>query len=112
MVRSADARRWLGVFRHRLRGLPTRHLLVLQHDLVAGRSCIVAPVVQDTAIPEALLTPRLLVEGADCRAILLDMTSVPLTVLGPPVDAEVDEDAIAAALDAIFRGYPVGLPSA
>ena len=112
MARGSDAPRWLAVHRHKVRGFASPYVMILQHHLVPAETRIVAPVVPASSEPATLLAPRLAIEGAPYRAILLNLTAIRLSLLGQPVEAAVDEDAIAAALDAIFRGYPVGLPPA
>jgi hypothetical protein len=42
--------------------------------------------------------------------MLLDMTSLPVRLLGVTAASSIDPDAVSDALDAIFRGYPVGVP--
>jgi hypothetical protein len=105
--------RWLAVHRHRVRGLPAPYLLILQHHIVGGSTRIAAPLTKEAGQPPNLLTPRVAIAGGGFRAILLEVAAIPLRlILVPVTDAELDEDAITAALDAIFRGYPVGLPIA
>jgi hypothetical protein len=56
------------------------------------------------------LAPGVIVGTVAHRVFLLDMTSVAIDLLGRSVDVqEVDDSAISAGLDAIFRGYPAGL---
>jgi hypothetical protein len=87
------------------------YLLIVQHHIVQSETRIVAPVSPAGARPATLLAPHVRVESVLYRAMLLNMVSVATTLLGEPVeDAEVEADAITDALDAIFRGYPVGLP--
>ena len=112
MARGPDAPRWLAVHRHRVRGFAAPFVLILQHHLVEAETRIVAPVIPVDREPATLLAPRLAIGSEPFRAILLNLTAVRLSLLGMRVEAEVDEDAIAAALDSIFRGYPVGLPAA
>ncbi len=83
----------------------------MQHHLVDSSTRIVAPVVPAKNIePETILLPRLKIGGEDHKIVLLDMTSLPVTfLLGIEQPASVPENAIAAGLDAIFHGYPVGL---
>ncbi len=105
--------RWFALHRHRVRGLPSPFLLILQHPIVGGTTRIAAPVSPDEGRPPNLLTPLVAVAGGAFRAILLEMAAVPLRlILAPIPDAAVDEDAVTNGLDAIFRGYPVGLPAA
>ena len=112
MARGSNAPRWLAVHHHRVRGFGSPYLLILQHHLVEAETRIVAPVVPAAREPATLLAPRLAIDGAPFRAILLNLTAIRLSLIGQPVSAKVEEDSIAAALDAIFRGYPVGLPAA
>lgn len=105
--------RWLAVHRHRVRGQPSSFLLILQHHLVGSSTRIAAPLARSAARRPTLVAPQVLIDGDDYRAMLLEMTSVPLRLIRSEVtNAIVDEDAVTTALDAIFRGYPVGLPIA
>lgn len=105
--------RWLGVHRHRMREVRTPYVLVLQHHLVRAATCITAPVVRIGPRPVTFLAPGVIVGDETFGAILLEMAAAPVRLLlGQVADATVDEDAVTAALDAIFRGYPVGLPIA
>jgi hypothetical protein len=102
--------RWLGVHRHRIRGFGAPFLLILQNPVVESATRIAAPVIPAGPGPATLLAPAVRIGGEGFRAILLDMTAVPQSLLREAVAREVAEEAVAAALDAIFRGYPVGLP--
>lgn len=102
--------RWLGVHRHRVRNFPAPFLMVLQHPVVESPTRIVAPVIPAGPGAVTLLMPRLSIEGVPHSAVLLNMAAVSARQIGAVLDATVDEDAITSALDAIFRGYPVGLP--
>lgn len=103
--------RWLAVHRHRIGRLRAPFVLVVQHHLVRAATRIVAPIVRIGPQPVTFLAPRVVVGELEFGAILLEMAASPLRLLAEPVaETEVDEDAVATALDAIFRGYPVGLP--
>ena len=57
------------------------------------------------------LAPKLVVDGMEYRARILDMSAVPYTAISNVVGSAMDEsDAITAALDIILHGYPVGRP--
>jgi hypothetical protein len=100
---------WLQVCRHRIRGVTAPYLLILQHDFIQNQSRIAAPVLPAGRQRANLLMPRLTVEGSPHEAIMLEMASVPLGRFGVTVASSVDQEAVSDALDAIFRGYPVGL---
>jgi hypothetical protein len=90
-------------------GVP--YLLIVQHHIVESDTRIVAPVAPAGDRPATLLAPHVLVGSVRYRAMLLNMVSVPTALIGEAVEAaDVEADAITDALDAIFRGYPVGLP--
>lgn len=94
-----------------MRGFSAPYLLILQHPIVDSKTCIVAPVVPVVSDGATLLAPRVLVASTAYRAMLLDMTSVARGLIGDAMEAlELDDQAIFTGLDAIFRGYPVGLP--
>ncbi len=87
------------------------YLLVLQHHIVAGTTRIVAPVAPAGPGPDTLLAPWLMIGPVRHRVVLLEMASVPVTLLGDTVEgAEIADTAVINGLDAIFRGYSVGLP--
>jgi len=109
MPKRGEASRWLQVCRHGVSGFAAPYLLVLQHDLIQTQTRIAAPVVPAGPDPATLLAPRVTVEGVPHKAMLLDMTSLPVAVLGATTASSVDPDAVSDALDAIFRGYPVGV---
>ena len=105
-----DGPRWLDVCRHRIRGEPAPYVVVLQHHLVAAASRIVAPVLPAGGRDATLLAPRLHIGPVPHRILLLEMSSVTRQFIGDVVSSAVAEaDAIGDALDALFRGYPVGL---
>jgi hypothetical protein len=105
--------RWLSVCNHRIRGFGAPYLLVVQHHIVPVETRIVAPVIPALGDRATLLAPRVVIGTKRYRALLLDMASAPLAQIGKSVaEAHVEEDAVTDALDAIFRGYPVGLPMA
>lgn len=57
-----------------------------------------------------MLSPHLWIDGLTYRVLMLEMASIPLTLIGTTVaSARFESDAITNALDAVFRGYPVGL---
>ncbi|MDA8249266.1 MAG: CcdB family protein [Rhodospirillales bacterium] len=102
---------WLDICRHRIRRQSVPYVVVIQHHLVPAVSRIVAPVVPAGGRPATLLAPRLDIGRVAHRAVLLEMSAVLLGMIGEVVgSALADSDAIGDALDAIFRGYPVGLP--
>jgi CcdB protein len=58
-----------------------------------------------------VLAPRLIIFGAHYRARILDMTAVPVALLGETIaSASAYRDAIMNAIDVILHGYPVGIP--
>ena len=102
---------WLDVVCHRVRGVRVPYLLVVQHHLIPATTRLVAPVSLPLPGDVDVLAPRLLVDDKEYRARLLDMTAVPVTLLGETVASAVsDRDAIVNAIDMIFHGYPVGIP--
>ena len=100
----------MAVCRHRVRGFAAPYLLVLQHHFVSGKTRIVAPVVIINVRPANLLIPKIEVSRTVYHVMLLDMTSVALGRIAETVEARVDVQAVSDGLDAIFTGYPVGLP--
>jgi hypothetical protein len=103
--------RWLDVCRHRIRGIAVPYVLVLQHHIVAGQTRIVAPLVASIGERPTLLAPHIGVGTVIHRAILLEMAAAATRLIAEVVaSAEPDADVVTRALDAIFRGYPVGLP--
>jgi len=103
--------RWLDIVSHRLRAFRVPFLLVVQHHAIAGTTRLAAPVSPSLARDVDVLAPRLRVDGKEYRARILDITAVPVTMLGETVaSATGDADAILGAIDVILRGYPVGIP--
>lgn len=103
--------RWLAVHRHRVRGFRALFVLNIQHHLVDSATRIVAPLVPAAGDAWTLLAPKVQMAGVAYRVMLLDLSTVPVRLLADQVkEVIVHEDPIGAALDAIFRGYPVGLP--
>ena len=94
-----------------MRGFTAPFLLVLQHHIVNSRTRIAAPVtVAPPGQPGSILTPRVTIDDVVHRVMLLDMAAVPLPLfVGVVSGVSIAEDDISAGLDAIFRGYPVGL---
>jgi CcdB protein len=109
--RLVGSPQWLSLCRHRVLALGVPYVLILQHHIVPSPTRIVAPVILAGTAPTTLLAPRLLIGSVPYRAMLLNMVAVAVTLLGDTVDAAMLEDnAVTDGLDAIFRGYPVGLP--
>ena len=105
-----DDIRWLDVCRHRIRGVAAPYVLVIQHHFVAGPTRIAAPLVPARNQPTTLLAPQVQVGAAMHLALLPALAAVELRQLGAVVaSAAAEVDAILDALDALFRGYPVGL---
>ena len=80
---------------------------------VLGMARALTPDARRAGIAVVALALAVLVGGVvgQFGAILLEMAASPVRLLAEEVDgAAVDEDAVTTALDAIFRGYPVGLP--
>src|SRR4051812_38693198 len=88
--RRDEAPRWLQVSRHRVRGFTAPYLLVLQHDLIQTQTRIAAPLVPAGPDPVTLLAPRVTVEGTPYKAMLLDMTSLPVGLLGVTAASSID----------------------
>jgi hypothetical protein len=94
-----------------MRGFAAPFLIVLQHPIVQSQTRICAPVVPARGARATLLTPAVTISGTVHLAVLLDMAAVPLRFIAPEeAEAVVDSEAVTPALDAIFSGYPVGLP--
>jgi len=103
--------RWLDVVRHRVRGFRVPFLLVLQHHAIRATSRLVAPVSPSLPNEEDVLAPPIQIDGVEYRVRLLDISALPLTLLGETVTgADHARDAILAAIDVILHGYPVGRP--
>jgi len=101
---------WLDVVRHRVRGFRPPFLLVAQHHAVPSATRLVAPVSPSLPGDVDVLAPRLLIEDTEYRARVLDISSVPVTLLGETVMSLVaDRDAIMNAIDVILHGYPAWL---
>jgi hypothetical protein len=110
-IDAQSSLRWLAVCRHKIRRFRAPYLLLLQHHIVLSKTRIVAPVIASNGVRTTFLTPNVTVGSVDHFAMLLDMISADVSLIGAVVTvAEVDEDAVTDGLDAIFRGYPVGLP--
>jgi hypothetical protein len=93
-----------------VRGVRVAYLLVVQHHVISATTRLVAPMSPSFPGDVDMLAPPLLVEGNQYRARLLDMSAVPVTLLGETVSSMVgDSDAILNAIDIILHGYPVGL---
>jgi hypothetical protein len=102
---------WLDVVRHRIRGLRVPFLLVLQHHTIPATTRLVAPVSLPIPGDVDILAPRLLVDGAEYRARLLDISAVPVSLIAETVASLVaDRDAVLDAIDVILHGYPIGRP--
>ena len=78
--------------------------------MVESPTRIVAPVIPAGPGRQTLLLPQVTIGGVPHTAVLLNMAAVSVRQIGAAAEATVDEDAVTTALDAIFRGYPVGLP--
>jgi CcdB protein len=99
---------WLDVVRHRVRGFRVPYLLVVQHHAISSATRLVAPVSLPLQGDVDLLAPRLLIDGTQYRARVLDISAVPVTRLGETVASlAADRDAIMNAIDLILHGYPV-----
>ncbi len=102
---------WLDVVRHRMRGFRVPYLLVVQHHAIPSATCLVAPVSPPLPGDVDALAPRLMIDGTEYRARILDISAVPVTLLGESVTSRfADRDAIMNAIDVILHGYPVGIP--
>lgn len=102
---------WLDVVRHRVRGVHVPYLLVVQHHMIPATTRLVAPVSPPLPGDVDVLAPRVAVADKEYRARLLDMTAVPVALLGETVaSAAADRDAILNAIDLILRSNPVGIP--
>jgi CcdB protein len=102
---------WLDIVRHRVRGSRVPFLLVVQHHAIPATTRLVAPVSPSLPGGVDVLAPHISVDGAEYRARLLDMTAVPVALLGETVASLVsDRDAVLDAIDIILHGYPIGRP--
>ena len=102
---------WLDVVRHRVRGFRVPYLLVVQHHAIPSATRLVAPVSLPLPGDVDVLAPRLMIDGTEYRARVLDMSAVPVSLLGEVVASLVsDRDAIMNAIDVVLHGYPVGIP--
>lgn len=107
---SSDPR-WLDIVRHRVRGYRVPYLLVIQHHNIAAATRLAAPVSPPLPDDVDVLAPSLLVGSDAYRARILDISAVPVALLGETVaSAAASVDAIMGAIDVILRGYPVGIP--
>jgi hypothetical protein len=103
--------RWLDIVRHRIRGVRAPYFVILQHHDVGASTRLAAPLTLPIPGDVDALAPKLTVDGREYRARILDMSPLPNGLISNTVGSAVDEsDAIAAALDIILHGYPVGLP--
>jgi hypothetical protein len=101
--------RWLDVVRHHVRGFRAPFLLVLQHHDIKSTTRVAAPVTLPLAGDVDVLAPRLVIEGREHRVRVLDMSAVPLRLIGETVaPASAEADAILNAIDVILHGYAVG----
>lgn len=102
---------WLDVVRHRIRGFRAPFLLVVQHHDIRVGSRLVAPVTRPVPSDVDILSPSVVIGDASYRVRLLDITPVPVSLLGETVATlEADRDPVLNALDVILHGYPVGRP--
>ena len=102
---------WLDVVRHRVRGFRIPWLVVLQHHAIPSSTRLVAPVSLPFPGDVDVLAPRLSIDGVHYRVRILDMSAVPVTLLGETVaTANAERDAILGAIDVISHGYPGGVP--
>jgi hypothetical protein len=102
---------WLDVVRHRVRGFRVPYLLIVQHHAIPSATRLVAPVSLPLPGDVDVLAPRLMINGIEHRARVLDISAVPVQSLGEVVASLLtDRDAIMNAIDVILHGYPVGMP--
>lgn len=83
------------------------YLLDVQHELFQGLATrLVIPLRPASTItrPITRLNPILRVDGVDCVANVPEMAGIFTTALGPIICAEVDRDAILAAIDFLISG--------
>jgi hypothetical protein len=101
----------LDVVRHRVRRLQAPYVLVLQHPDIPSPTILTAPVALMGASKMGAIAPILLIGDIAHRVRLLDITAVPLEMLGDTVMSATEEgEAIMAAFDIILHGYPVRRP--
>jgi hypothetical protein len=102
---------WLDVVRHRVRGFRVPYLLVVQHHAIPSATRLVAPVSPGLPGDVDVLAPRLNILGTEYRVRILDISAVPVALLGETVaSGAVDRDAVMNAIDVILHGHPVGIP--
>ena len=77
---------WLDVVRHRVRGFRVPFLLVVQHHAIPSATRLVAPVSPPLPGDVEVLAPRLLIDGTEYRARVLDISALPVTLLGETVE--------------------------
>jgi len=111
-LRATSSPEWLAICGHRVSGYRPPFVLILQHPIVQSVTRIVAPVVPALGHKPTILSPRIMIGEDVYRAVLLEMTRTSVGSLGQTVNSArlEDEDTVLAGIDAIFRGYPVGLP--
>jgi hypothetical protein len=96
---------WLDIVRHRVRGFRVPFLLVVQHHTIPSATRLVAPVSAPLQGDVDLLAPRVLIDGLEHRARVLDISAVPIQLLGETVASMVaDREAIMNAIDVILHG--------
>jgi len=99
---------WLDVVRHRVRGFRVPFMLVVQHHAIQSATRLVAPVSLPLHGDVDVLAPRLLINGTQYRARVLDISAIPVTLLGETVASlAADRDAIMNAIDVVLHGYQV-----
>jgi hypothetical protein len=103
--------RWLDIVRHRIRGFRAPYLIVVQHHDIPAPTLLAAPITASLPGDVDVLAPRLVIDGMEYRARLLDVSAVPRRMIGETVVAAATEsDTILCAFDIILHGYPVGRP--
>src|ERR1700690_2586093 len=73
---------WLHVFRHRVRGFRVPYLLVVQHHAIPSATRLAAPVSPPLPGDVDVLAPRLMIDGTEYRARVLDMRAISVALLG------------------------------
>jgi hypothetical protein len=92
---------WPGGVRHRARAT---YLLVVRHHAIPSLTRLVAPVSLPVPGDANILAPRLTIDGVLYRARILDISAVPVTLLGETVASLIaDRDAIMNAIDIILN---------